>query len=135
MVPLVNEGWAVCNESVEHPLCGPSDNRIRVKCSVTLVVRQRFIDEVRLLVLLSRTSRWNLKKVFLLLQNKGTKRDNVESTLMYSAKIDLGGWVPASLLSILAQREWPNALVNVCRVASDMVKRDGLDNRDFFVDC
>ena len=47
MVPLVDDGWAVCNQSVTHPDCSPSDGKIRINCNVSLVVRQRFIDEVK----------------------------------------------------------------------------------------
>ena len=43
--------------------------------------------------------------------------------------------MPSSLLHVLAQREWPNALKNVCETARKNVEKHGTKDRDFFVDC
>ena len=110
MVPLLNDGWAVCNQSVLHDKCIPTEDIIRLKCDVTLVVNQEFVDA-----------------------DKGTERSNVRSHLIYSAKIDLGGWVPSSLIHSVACKEWPKALIGVCQTARGLVEKQGAD-KDFFVD-
>lgn len=112
MVPLKNDGWAVSNQSVRHPEATESTERIRLSCDVTLVVTQSWKDP-----------------------EKGTKRDNVVSHLLYSANVDPGGWVPSSLVETLAAREWPRALSGVCETARNIVKREGKENREFYVDC
>lgn len=112
MVPLKDDGWAVSNQSVFHPRCPEPTELIRLACDVTLVVTQSWKDPT-----------------------KGTGRGNVVSHLMYSAKVDPGGWVPSSIVETLASREWPRALVGICDTARDMVKKQGIENKDFYVDC
>ena len=57
------------------------------------------------------------------------------SDLTYMAKLDLGGWVPSSLLQIIAQKEWPKALNSICKAATELVLKEGKQNIEFFVDC
>ena len=112
MVPLEDDGWAVCNQSVYHQRCLQEANKIRIFCDVTLAVRQEFVNP-----------------------DKGTERLNVKSTLVYMAKIDLQGWVPTSLVERVACKEWPRALQSVCDTARQMVEKRGTENEEFFVDC
>lgn len=112
MVPLEDDGWAVCNQSVRHERCLEEENKIRIFCDVTLVVRQEFVNPER-----------------------GTVRANVKSTLVYMAKVDLQGWVPTSLVERIACKEWPRALQGVCDTAKLLVEKSGTEDKEFFVDC
>lgn len=112
LVPLANEGWAVCNQSVVHSEAPETPDRIRISCDVTLVVRQRYKDPM-----------------------EGTARGNVLAELTYIADIDLGGWVPSQIVAELMTRDWPRAMCAVCDTARKIVKKRGLEDRDVFVDC
>ena len=92
LIDIGNGSWAVCTQSVHHELKPErkGSKSIRLDCSVNFIARQRWKDPMA-----------------------GTLRDNSECYISYTAKIDLKGWIPDTIIKSFTVRQWPATLCNV----------------------
>ncbi|XP_010742028.1 collagen type IV alpha-3-binding protein isoform X2 [Larimichthys crocea] len=81
--------WLVCNFSVDHDNCTPTNRCVRAKINVAMIC-QTLVSPPE--------------------GDKEISRDNILCKITYVANVNPGGWAPASVLRAVAKREYPKFL-------------------------
>ena len=114
IIELPNGTWAVSSQSVENETrpIRKGSSIIRIKCSVAIVIRQKWFNNF-----------------------EPCNRKNSRCSILYTAKLELGGWVPHNLTHSLTIRKWPEAISRLVNKTREAVVRDKNSKDELFLEC